>query len=99
MEIVMGSAYMGWMEDFGLIGVFCSLVVQKSCLQMILLHLFQVSIFQSKSSSILLLLGLFQRRAGSEEVNRLLGPKLKRNYEGEEGEKLKRHGVRVAQTC
>jgi hypothetical protein len=25
MEIVMGSAYLGWMEDFGLIGVFCSL--------------------------------------------------------------------------
>jgi len=73
MKIVMGSAYLGWMEDFGLIGVFCSLILQKSCLQMILLHLFQVSIFQSRSSSILLLLGLFQRRAGSEEVESLVG--------------------------
>lgn len=71
----MGSAYLGWMEDFGLIGVFCSLVLQKSCLRMILLHLFQVSIFQSKSSSILLLLGLFQRRARSEEVESLIGSK------------------------
>jgi hypothetical protein len=48
----MGSAYLGWMEDFGFIGVFCSLVLQKSCLQMILLHLIQVFIFQLRSSSI-----------------------------------------------
>jgi hypothetical protein len=75
MEIVMGSAYLGWMEDFGFIGVFSSLVLQKSCLQMILLHLFQVSIFQSRSSSTFLLIGLFQRRARSEEVESFVGSK------------------------
>jgi hypothetical protein len=32
-----------------------------------------VSIFQSRSSSILLLLDLFQRRVGSEEVESLVG--------------------------
>jgi hypothetical protein len=42
---------------------------------MILLHLFQVSIFQSRSDSILLLLGRFQRRAGNEEVKSLVGSK------------------------
>jgi hypothetical protein len=35
-----------------------------------------------------------------KKLNRLLGLKLKRNdKEGEEGEKLKRHGVVVARTC
>jgi len=55
----------------------------------ILLHLFQMSIFQSKSSSILLFLGLFQRRAGSEEVESLIG--------SEAEEERRRRGRRKAE--
>jgi len=54
-----------------------------------LLHLFQMSIFQSKSSSILLFLGLFQRRAGSEEVESLIG--------SEAEEERRRRGRRKAE--
>jgi hypothetical protein len=34
MEIVIGSTYLVWMEDFGLIGVFCSLVLQMMKIKM-----------------------------------------------------------------
>jgi hypothetical protein len=95
----MGSAYMGWMEDFGLIGVFCSLVLQKSCLRRFCCTYFKCRYFNQRAVVFFYFLVCFKEEQGVKKWNRLLDPKLKRNDEGEEGEKLKRHRVGVARTC
>jgi len=97
MKIVIGSAYLSWIEDFGLIVVFCNLVLQKSyacCTYSKCLY------FNLGAAVFFCFLVCFKEEQGVKKWNRLLGLKLKRNEEqGEEGEQLKRHGMVVTRTC